>query len=180
MATKSKPASSKKMEVYSPPTKPAPISSLATCKLCSKFFTDPRLLPCLHSFCFKCLTNKLKNCPTCKISFGLHEGGLSALPKDLRKQYEVEVAEYGVKIESSSDITCDRCLDSSESNATTFCCNCCKFLCSKCKQDHMRHREKYKHELIDLGKEKVNTKSLLASIPHKSASCQIMWARPSS
>ncbi len=149
------------------------ISSQATCKLCSKFFTDPRLLPCLHSFCFKCLTSKTKSCPTCKKAFKLPEGGLSVLPKDLRKQYEVEVAEYALKIETSSDIACDRCLDSDESNATTFCCNCCKFLCSKCTQDHTRHRDKHSHKLVELGKERVNTKTLLDSIPHNTASCQL-------
>ncbi len=149
------------------------ISSQVTCKLCSKFFTDPRLLPCLHSFCFKCLTIKTKSCPTCKKAFKLPEGGLSALPKDLRKQHEVEVAEYALKIATSSDVTCDRCLDSYESNATTFCCNCCKFLCSKCTQDHIRHRDKHSHKLVELGKERVNTKTLLDSIPHKTASCQL-------
>ncbi len=149
------------------------ISSQATCRLCSEFFTDPRLLPCLHSFCFKCLTSKTKSCPTCKKAFKLPEGGLSALPKDLRKQYEVEVAEYALKIETSSDIACDRCMDSDESSATTFCCNCCKFLCSKCTQDHTRHRDKHSHKLVELGKERVNTKTLLDSIPHKTTSCQL-------
>ncbi len=149
------------------------ISSQITCKLCSKFFTDPRLFPCLHSFCFKCLTSKTKSCPTCKKAFKLPEGGLSALPKDLRKQHEMEVAEYALKIETSSDIACDRCLDSYESNATTFCCNCCKFLCSKCTQDHIRHRDKHSHKLVELGKERVNTKTLLDSIPHTTASYQL-------
>ncbi len=165
-AKKSKPPSSSK-------TKSKPLPPQVTCKLCSKFFTDPRLLPCLHSVCFKCLTSKTKSCPTCKKAFKLPEGGLSALPKDLRKRYEVEVAEYALKIETSSDIACDRCLDSDESNATTFCCNCCKFLCSKCTQDHTRHRDKHSHKLVELGKERVNTKTLLDSIPHKTASCQL-------
>ncbi len=165
-AKKSKPPSSSK-------TKSKPLPTQVTCKLCSKFFTDPRLLPCLHSFCFKCLTSKTKSCPTCKKAFILPEGGFSALPKDLRKQHEVEVAEYALKIETSSDIACDRCLDSYESNATTFCCNCCKFLCSKCTQDHTRHRDKHSHKLVELGKERVNTKTLLDSIPHKTASCQL-------
>ena len=172
MAMKEKLASSKQKKFCSSHNKQASISSLATCKLCSKFFTDPRLLPCLHSFCFKCLKDEIKNCPTCKKAFEQPNGGLSALPKDLRKQYEVEVAEYGVKIDSSSDIACDRCLDSSENNATSFCCNCCKFLCSKCKEDHTRHREKYQHELVDIGQGKVSTKSLLESIPHKKVTCQ--------
>jgi len=29
------------------------------CPICSKFFTHPRVLPCLHSFCENCLKNHI-------------------------------------------------------------------------------------------------------------------------
>ncbi|WAR31345.1 TRIM9-like protein [Mya arenaria] len=32
-----------------------------TCPLCSKNYTNPRLLPCLHSFCSDCLSNHVQN-----------------------------------------------------------------------------------------------------------------------
>ena len=156
---------------YSP--QPKGITSCITCQLCSNIFTDPRLLPCMHSFCFKCIKDETKSCPTCKKPFEVPEQGLQDLPRDLRKQYEVEVAEYAVKIEGSSEVACDRCMDSSENKAAVFCGQCCKFLCSKCKEDHLGHREKYKHKLISLGSKQEDFTSLFDSIPHKATNCEI-------
>ena len=169
MATPVKRTSAKK-KTCSP--QPKGITSRVTCKLCSNIFTDPRLLPCMHSFCFKCIKDKTKSCPTCKKPFEIPEHGLKDLPRDLRKQYEVEVIEYAVKIEGSSEVACDRCMDSSD-KATVFCGQCCKFLCSKCKEDHLRHREKYKHKLVSFGSKQEDFTSLFDSIPHKATNCEI-------
>ena len=170
MATPAKRISVKKKTGSS---QPKGITYHVTCKLCSNIFTDPRLLPCMHSFCFKCIKDETKSCPTCKKPFEIPEQGIQDLPRDIRKQYEVEVAEYAVKIESSSEVACDRCIDSSENKAAVFCGQCCKFLCSKCKEDHLRHREKYKHKLISLGAKQEDFMSLFDSIPHKATNCKI-------
>ena len=171
MATPIKKTSAKKKAYFS---QPKGITYHVTCQLCSNIFTDPRLLPCMHSFCFKCIKDETKSCPTCKKPFEVPEQGLQDLPRDLRKQYEVEVAEYAVKIEGSSEVACDRCIDSSSENkAAVFCGQCCKFLCSKCKEDHLRHREKYKHKLISTGAKQEDFTSLFGSISHKSTNCEI-------
>ena len=171
MATPIKRTSAKKKKTCSP--QPKGITSYVTCQLCSNIFTDPRLLPCMHSFCFKCIKDETKFCPSCKKPFEIPEQGIQDLPRDLRKQYEVEVIEYAVKIEDSSEVACDRCMDSSENKATVFCGHCCKFLCSKCKEDHLRHREKYKHKLISIGTKQEDFMSLFDSIPHKATHCEI-------
>ena len=171
MATPIKRTSAKKKKACSP--QPKGITSYVTCQLCSNIFTDPRLLPCMHSFCFKCIKDETKSCPSCKKPFEIPEQGLQDLPRDLRKQYEVEVIEYAVKIEGSSEVACDCCMDSSENKATVFCGQCCKFLCSKCKEDHLRHREKYKHKLISIGTKQEDFASLFDSIPHKATNCEI-------
>ena len=152
---------------------PKGITSCITCKLCSNIFTDPRLLPCMHSFCLKCIKDGTKSCPTCKKTFEIPEQGIQNLPRDLRKQYEVEVIEYAVKIEGGSEVACDRCINSSENKAAVFCGQCCKFLCSKCKEDHLRHREKYKHKVIRLGTKQGDCTSLFGSIPHKTTNCEM-------
>ena len=64
-------------------------------------------------------------------------------------------------------------MDSSENKAAVFCGQCCKFLCSKCKEDHLRHREKYKHKLISIGTKQEDFASLFDSIPHKATNCEI-------
>ncbi|XP_006824738.1 E3 ubiquitin-protein ligase TRIM71-like [Saccoglossus kowalevskii] len=56
------------------------------CKICSYSYTDPRILPCLHSFCKECLdqwTTKndgLFTCPTCCKMCQLEAGGTDRLP----------------------------------------------------------------------------------------------------
>lgn len=65
--------------------------SLEMCAVCNKSMTDPRLLPCVHSFCLKCLESLIvskdpSRCPTCQIQFEIPKGGL----KDLRKNEFIE------------------------------------------------------------------------------------------
>ncbi|XP_011402756.1 PREDICTED: E3 ubiquitin-protein ligase rnf168-like [Amphimedon queenslandica] len=51
-----------------------------TCEVCSEYYTDPLMLPCLHSFCKKCLIKAKEKessadtslkCPTCDTSVNL-------------------------------------------------------------------------------------------------------------
>ena len=35
------------------------VENLIRCNLCSKFYEDPRLLPCLHTYCFRCINTSL-------------------------------------------------------------------------------------------------------------------------
>ncbi len=156
-------------------------SILTTCELCSQHFSDPRMLPCLHSFCFECLqkfydaTKSGHSCPTCKETFEVPEGKIETLQKDLYGSYVAEVAECEEKVQNQSEINCDRCIVSSESVAVKFCCNCCKFLCSWCTKDHTRRSKTHKHELVDMGEKKggEQEKSLLNSIPRKVINCQV-------
>ena len=158
--------------------------SSATCGICSELYVDPRLLQCLHSFCSKCLKKTLEEegsetslkCPTCQKTASLPEEGVSALPKDLRRSYEAEVAQYTSKIQSEEDISCDLCVDESNGSAISFCVNCCEFLCKVCSKYHKINRKTYSHELVPVGNEKSKLKGEakpLMNIPHKPMSCQL-------
>lgn len=39
------------------------IQSVIKCPICLEAYNDPRMLPCLHSFCQKCLSSYIENCP---------------------------------------------------------------------------------------------------------------------
>ena len=46
-----------------------------TCSVCLEPFKDPKVLPCLHSYCHECIVNLAKNansdtidCPECRLS----------------------------------------------------------------------------------------------------------------
>jgi len=65
---------------------------LTKCRLCGEMFNDPRMLPCLHTFCLQCLENVdlpltstsrspgELTCPCCREEFPLPVGGLGRLP----------------------------------------------------------------------------------------------------
>ena len=155
----------------------------AKCSLCSELFVDPRMLQCLHSFCIKCLKKTLEEqgsgtsvkCPTCEKIVSLPEGGIDALPKDLRKAYEVEIAQYESKLTSEEHVSCDQCIDASNGPAVSFCINCCEFLCEACTKHHKTWRKTVNHELELMDSSKSKEKSLVGrvGIPHQPVHCQL-------
>ncbi|KAM9801417.1 tripartite motif-containing protein 59 [Neosynchiropus ocellatus] len=69
-----------------------------TCPVCYSFYSDPRILPCMHNFCKNCLGGLLQalvnysiwrplrmpiNCPLCRSLVELPIGGVDALPRNL-------------------------------------------------------------------------------------------------
>ena len=154
--------------------------SISSCEICSQRFSDPRMLPCLHSFCYNCLVKHFDAeksehaCPTCQEAFKVPGEKLEALPKDLRSSYIAEVAEYEDMVSGKSKVRCDRCFISDESVQFKFCCTCCKCLCSLCTDDHVRVLETREHELIEIGEKKNQDEmGLLNRIAHKSISCSL-------
>ena len=120
------------------------------------------MLGCLHSFCKDCLKKELEKvelqshlkCPTCKRVFSLTAGGVDSLPKNLRLGFNVEIAEYTERMESTGDIDCDVCADSSSGPAVAFCSQCLEFLCELCAAHHRRARRTAKHTVITISEKK--------------------------
>ena len=160
----------------------APSVSSANCGLCSEFYVDPRLLQCIHSFCSKCLKKLTEEqgrsetsltCPTCDKTTSLPEGGIDSLPKDLRKSYEVEVAQYESKFTAGEDVSCDQCIDTSNDHAVSFCINCSEFLCKACTEYHKTRRKTVNHELeLMVPKDKGALKGS-ANIPRQPVHCEL-------
>ena len=131
------------------------------CSVCSKSYNDPRILPCLHSFCQHCLHHEIQKsvsqqvfkCPTCERSTNIPIGGASVLPKNLHLGFEVEVAGYISKIVSNSEVCCDECIDGHNGPAVVFCCTCCQFLCKHCHDHHRNSRKLSKHNMVGLDHE---------------------------
>ena len=156
----------------------------ATCSLCSELYVDPRMLQRLHSFCSKCLKTVLDQqgsrtsfkCPSCKKPTTISRGGIAALPKDLRKSYEAEVAQIASKMQSEEKMSCDQCVDPSSGPAVSFCVNCSDFLCNACAKHHKTWRKTLNHDVQPIGGSKSGSNVAakpLDSIPHKPMNCQL-------
>ena len=148
------------------------------CGICSNVFTNPLMMPCLHSFCKKCLEQQLEEqgssagsikCPTCDTVSTLPTGGVASLPSNHWLAHQAEVSTYQQKIEDGGNIPCERCVKKTSGAAVAFCCNCCLFLCSSCQEDHQSWREMASHELVSIGEKKTNSKSII--LPRKPVTC---------
>src|SRR6476469_1729208 len=66
------------------------IDELTECVICAETFTSPKVLPCQHSFCLKCLqTYGEENipgdqlpCPLCRTVFTVPQAGFEGLPNN--------------------------------------------------------------------------------------------------
>ena len=132
-----------------------------TCQMCTGPFSDPRILPCLHSFCCQCLHREMEKvgpqkslqCPTCLRNVPIPVGGASAFPQNLHLGFEVEVAGYMSKFASSSGVSCTFCVKGCNDPAVVFCCSCHMFMCKGGQECHNRVPQLSQHNVIGLDRE---------------------------
>ena len=132
-----------------------------TCEVCSEYYTDPLMLPCLHSFCKKCLIKAKEEqgsadtslkCPTCDTSVNLPDGKIEGLTQNLWLAQQVREASVKNKMSKKESTLCEQC---SDDTAVTFCCECWLFLCDFCTTAHKRIKNTNQHKLVNMGKESV-------------------------
>lgn len=136
------------------------LKDLTECCICLKGFDDPRMLPCIHTFCLKCLTEtavKLQKsigerlpCPLCRKEFVIPLDGFSGL----QKNFFIEKLAGMKKMVSSSmyrNVPCDGCIAdevSNAPNAEVYCEDCNQNLCSSCLKQHMKFKVTRNHTVI--------------------------------
>ena len=137
----------------------------ATCEKCDKYYEDPRMLPCLHSFCLGCLEKELEtqetqsslHCPSCKEKVTLSENGVSGLPQDLHKANEAEIARISEKVEDADEM-CDLCGRTDPTGkAVAYCIECEEYLCTFCEGKHGKRKLSANHNLVTIGQQLVKT-----------------------
>jgi len=100
------------------------LDDMTECSICTEVFTDPRVLPCLHTFCLKCLLNCGKDsrprarlpCPLCRKQFTIPRNGLSAMQKNFFMEKLLHVRKLSAGQEEQQ-IPCDVC-SGDEANAS--------------------------------------------------------------
>ena len=130
------------------------LSNIVECSVCYEIYNDPRQLPCIHSYCLKCITefcgDKLPGssvaCPLCRTEFNIPQTGTAGLPKNFFLQQLKELA-------SPSNAHCDVCSTRETEAAvrkvaTKFCVDCSERLCETCADIHGRMRVTKGHHLV--------------------------------
>ena len=115
-----------------------------TCAICYQLYTNPKILPCFHSFCQQCLEGLPRDpqgenyisCPTCHHSTLLPQPtGVSDFPGAFHINNLKEIYNLMTKVSEHQEVTCDNC---TTTNATGYCKECAKFLCQECINVHKK------------------------------------------
>ena len=140
------------------------VETLVNCTICTEPFTDPRVLPCQHTFCLACLGQffesynqqriiKMTNfpCPACRKITYLSQGGMQALPRDFKVgQIQDFLSKVGIAAKSRTDI-CDVCkYERKQQDAKQFCVQCSKYLCEHCMAHHRENSLFSQHAVMDI------------------------------
>ena len=126
-----------------------------SCSVCMNTFTDPKQLPCLHSFCLHCLNGILRTsgrhdvicCPECRRESRVpRSGNLNDLPTNFRINSLLDV--LAIKECSTTGVKCKNC--DKRSAQSLYCFQCCVFWCDNCITGHNMMRANKEHRVLAL------------------------------
>ncbi|XDV30667.1 hypothetical protein PO909_033530 [Leuciscus waleckii] len=141
----------------------------AVCGVCNRMYRDPKILPCLHTFCADCVrqlepfsvrrvngerrspednthghnSGSTILCPECDSEVNLPPSGVDGLTTDHLALDEV----FTETLLVDSSVLCDLC---SDSDAGKRCEVCCVNLCDFCSQAHRRQKRTSSHSIQSL------------------------------
>ena len=127
-----------------------------TCPVCFDLYTNPKTLPCLHSFCEACIERFPQDkegetyylsCPTCRHRTELPGGGAGAFPVAFTLNNLKDAHSLLKKVSDPQQVTCDNC---TTANATGYCKDCSKFFCTECDGVHKKWAPFANHQMMDL------------------------------
>lgn len=155
---------------------------ITKCSVCEDVFKEPKLLPCIHTFCAECLKRNVSIgeaasgkqvacCPLCRVSFEIPAGGCDALSKDSYVERFVQLTRI---LKSHSIQThCNSCGEDKDdgdrsTSASMFCLDCLMNLCEQCCRHHRKSRLTSQHKLVSGARDMRSTEVSLLKRP----SCQ--------
>ena len=126
-----------------------------SCSVCMTTFTDPKILPCLHTFCLHCLNEILRTsgrydifpCPECRKEVQVpSSGNLKDLPTNFRINSLLDV--LAIKECHTAGVKCGNCDKSSRHSS--YCFQCCAFWCDECIIAHNLIKANKEHRVLAL------------------------------
>src|SRR6218665_376238 len=141
------------------------LGEITECPICMSVFTDPRMLPCIHTFCFECLKSTSEAmqkkpgdkmpCPLCRKDFVIPEDGVNGVQKNFFMQ---NLLEFKTTLQmGSATITCDMCDAINEDRegkiptATMRCLQCQENYCPSCVKVHKFQKFNKDHQIVAIG-----------------------------
>src|SRR6218665_2872500 len=141
------------------------LREITECPICRSVFTDPRMLPCIHTFCVECLnrTGEAEQkkpgdnmpCPLCRKEFIIPADGINGVQKNF---FMENLLVYKTTLQLGSTATiCDMCNIRNDGKtgeipkATMRCLDCQDHYCGSCVKLHQFQKVTKNHQMINIG-----------------------------
>ena len=133
------------------------LESEITCPICQEHYTEPKILPCLHYYCKKCIlklalrtqSGKSFHCPECRCEATLPEGGVDNLKTAFFANRLKSKVTNLQRAHGKVEVKCELCTKSPPT-AKAFCRQCARFICNECVQIHSNLQVFLTHEIASL------------------------------
>ena len=161
-----------------------------TCAICQDLLNEPKILPCLHSFCTGCLkkwSGRLANldpskrhleCPVCRAKVLLSTSrAVEELPSHFSAIRLVEIVRLQEQA-GSKKVTpiCQNCEEGE--NAVSSCRECSMFLCEFCEKAHQRSKATRQHKVCSIDEMRKGTGEVPSILPEKVEMCPTHPTKP--
>jgi tripartite motif-containing protein 56 len=135
------------------------VDEMTQCPICLRDLDNPRSLPCLHTFCLRCLQTQWHDrspgdrmpCPVCRAALRIPSDGLTTLPHNFFLQQLIDAKHAAVAEAASATSSvaaqvqpqCDVCCATVDgpvgqvAAASVYCVDCRQKLCERCGQRHV-------------------------------------------
>ena len=147
-----------------------------TCAVCRSHYDEPKVLPCCHYYCKKCIyslalktgLDKPFSCPECRKDITLPRGSVDNLPTTFFVNRLKQVHSKLEKAHGKMDAKCELC---SETKAEAFCNQCTSLICADCVKSHRKMKTFAGHKVSSL--DELKTKLSVADIAMEESPVQM-------
>ena len=148
-----------------------------TCPVCQEFFQDPKILPCFHYYCKRCVLQLAAReqpfpCPECRGDTLLPPTGADGFPTAFFVNRMKSLHDAMEKVQgatSSGDLICEQCRSD---KAVAFCRHCVQFICDFCREGHRRMKMLSGHTVASIEELRRNAEENLPIVQPEPMRCK--------
>ena len=152
-----------------------------TCAICLSRYNQPKILPCLHSYCKGCLEVMLKKsreerkitCPQCKVVHELPPEGIDGFTTFFTINNLLELLHIHENASAETPVESIKCSSGLDENpAIARCLTCSDYLCKSCCTIHQKLKMTKAHVVKTLDEIKQSDKKSGVKSLHKKQHCE--------
>ena len=148
-----------------------------TCSVCLNRYTQPRTLPCLHSFCHDCLNgfpvkvkgaNRFIECPVCRQEIQHRDKGANEFQSAFLINNLLELHQVLEKVSGTKQNNCENC---NKEQPSGYCKQCSVLLCQACVDKHNGWAAFINHKILGVKDVTVSASKLVPLKEHSAMEC---------